>query len=414
MSASALAPGGEITVEPTGSGQLDGIDVVVKDLYDVAGTVTGAGNPTLAAGPVATTHAAAVTALLRAGARIVGKTATDELAMGMFGVNTHYGTPPNPAAPDRVPGGSSSGSASAVAAGLAPLGIGTDTGGSIRVPASFCGLFGLRPTHGRIDTAGVRPMAPGFDTVGLLSPDPALIGSAFRVLAGAPRRPRAISSVVLLTDLLAIATEGIAERTRATAVRWAKALGLRLREAPLIPARHEQAPDRHGLPPDLVTVFWPLMSRQLWLSNGDWVRRNRPLLGTGIEDRILAAAGITDEQVAAAQHQREILHLRFAQLLSDAVAVLPTTVDVAPLRSSSHDDLMAYRDRNLRLIVPASLCGSPQLSVPARVGSGAGAGRAGHIPFGISLLGLPGDDELLFGMADALAAREGLLREQWA
>ncbi|MBX6388623.1 MAG: amidase, partial [Frankia sp.] len=131
--------------------------VAVKDLIDIAGRVTAAGNPTLSAGPPATRTAPCVEALLAAGATVVGKTATDELAMGMFGVNSHYGTPPNPAAPDRVPGGSSSGSASVVAAGIADLGIGTDTGGSIRVPGAFCGLVGLRPPPRRGAPTRGRP-----------------------------------------------------------------------------------------------------------------------------------------------------------------------------------------------------------------------------------------------------------------
>src|SRR5699024_9338197 len=162
------------------------------------------------------------------------KVATDELAMGMFGVNSHYGTPANPAAPDRVPGGSSSGSASAVAAGDADLGLGTDTGGSIRVPASFCGLVGLRPTHGRISLAGVRPMAPGCDTVGLLAADVSGVADAFDTLIGpaavpAPGSaavpasapitqpaagPREVTDLVLLTDLVDRAEPAVAERTR--------------------------------------------------------------------------------------------------------------------------------------------------------------------------------------------------------
>ncbi|WP_244928074.1 amidase family protein [Nocardioides sp. W7] len=382
----ALAPDGALTLAPTGSGALDGLRVVVKDLFDVADRVTAAGNPTLAAGPPADAHAAAVATVLAAGASVVGKTATDELAMGMFGVNSHFGTPANPAAPDRVPGGSSSGSASAVAAGEADLGIGTDTGGSIRVPAAFCGLVGLRPTHGRIDVAGIRPMAPGFDTVGLLGRTVDPVAAAFAVLADVPASLRMVGHLVLLTDLLERADPGAAAATRAAAERWAGLLGLELVEAPLV---------TDPLPTELTSVFWPLMSRQLWESNGAWVTGARPVLGEGIEDRIRAAADITDEQVAAAETLRADLRARLGVLLHDAVAVLPTAIAPAPRRDLPHAELLAYRDRNLAFVVPASLTGSPQLSLPTGTVDGA--------PVGTSLLGLPDDDELLLSLAAEVA-----------
>lgn len=382
---------------------LEGVRVAVKDLFDVAGMVTGAGNPTLAAGPPASRDAAAVTALRAAGAQVVAKVATDELAMGMFGVNSHYGTPANPAAPDRVPGGSSSGSASAVAAGDADLGLGTDTGGSIRVPASFCGLVGLRPTHGRISLEGVRPMAPGFDTVGLLAAEVSDVADAFGALAGpvAESAPgsaavlasesasapiagsaagtREVTDLVLLTDLVDRAEPAVAERTRECARAWADQLGLGLREVTLAAGEN------------LVEIFWPLMSRQLWESNGAWVEAGAPVLGEGIAERIAAAGLAGDDEVAAAERARAELFARLAELLDVAIAVLPTTIDVAPLRTSTHAELMAFRDRNLALIVPASLCGAPQLTLPV--------GRDRGAPFGVSLLGLPDDDELLLTAA---------------
>lgn len=383
----ALAPAGPLAIEPTGPGALDGLRVVIKDLIDVAGHVTAAGNPTLAAGPVATQHAAVVTAVLAQGATIVAKTATDELAMGMFGVNTHYGTPANPAAPDRVPGGSSSGAASAVAAGWADLGIGTDTGGSIRVPGAFCGLVGLRPTHGRIDIGGVRPMAPTFDTIGLLARDVATVAAAFGALAAA-RPSRQISELVLLTDLLDRAGDEIATLTRTVAAGWADALGLQLREDVLVDER---------LPAELVEVFWPLMSRQLWESNGAWVAANQPVLGEGIGDRIDAAATTTDAEVAAAEAQQQALAVRLAELLGAGVAVLPTTCDAAPPLTADHAQLMEFRAANLPMVVPAALTGAPQITLPTGAITSAVIGTAA--PLGTSLLGLPGDDELLLQLA---------------
>ena len=139
----------EFSLPPTGEGPLAGLRFAVKDLIDVAGHRTGCGNPTwLATHPPATVHAVCVEQLLAAGAHCAGKTVTDEVAFSLLGQNHFYGTPLNPAAPDRVPGGSSSGSASAVACGLVDFALGTDTGGSVRVPASNCGVWGWRPTHG--------------------------------------------------------------------------------------------------------------------------------------------------------------------------------------------------------------------------------------------------------------------------
>src|SRR5271157_4147240 len=153
-------------------GPLADLSFAAKDLMDVAGFKSGWGNPDrLRDADPAVATAPAVLASLMAGARLVGKTHTDEVACGMFGMNPHFGTPINPKAPTRVPGGSSSGSASVVAAGLCDFALGTDTGGSIRVPASFCGLYGIRTSYGRISTSGVMAMAPSFDTVGWLARD---------------------------------------------------------------------------------------------------------------------------------------------------------------------------------------------------------------------------------------------------
>ena len=156
-----------IALPATHSGPLDGLSFAVKDIIDVAGHRTGFGNPTwLETHPPATVSAVCVEQILQAGARCEGKTITDEIAFSLLGENHFYGTPLNAAAPDRVPGGSSSGSASAVSCGLVDFAFGSDTGGSVRVPASNCGIWGLRPSHDRISVAGVLPLAPTFDTVG--------------------------------------------------------------------------------------------------------------------------------------------------------------------------------------------------------------------------------------------------------
>jgi amidase len=173
------------SLPPTGEGPLAGLRFAVKDLIDVAGHRTGCGNPTwLETHPPATVSSVCVEQLLAAGANCEGKTVTDELAFSLMGENHFYGTPLNPAAPERVPGGSSSGSASAVACGLVDFAIGTDTGGSVRVPASNCGIWGWRPTHGGVSVAGVMPLAPTFDTVGILARNAEILQRAAGVLLG--------------------------------------------------------------------------------------------------------------------------------------------------------------------------------------------------------------------------------------
>lgn len=170
----AFVPGPRCRVAGAPNGPLAGMTFAVKDLIDVAGVPTGGGNPDWPRiYPTPTAHAWVVRTLLDAGASVIGKTITDEVSLGILGENAHDGTPVNPAAPDRVPGGSSSGSASAVASGLCDFALGTDSGGSVRVPASFCGLYGIRPTHGRIDFTGVTVQAPSADTCGWLARDAA-------------------------------------------------------------------------------------------------------------------------------------------------------------------------------------------------------------------------------------------------
>src|SRR6266699_2273766 len=169
---SPFVPGPPVRIAGAPRGPLTGLTFAAKDLFDVAGRPTGGGNHDWArTHPVPTRHAWAVQTLLDAGATLIGKTITDEVSLGILGENAFDGTPLNSKAPDRVPGGSSSGSAAAVAAGLCDTALGTDTGGSVRVPASFCGLYGIRPTHGRINVSGMMPQAPTSDTTGWFARD---------------------------------------------------------------------------------------------------------------------------------------------------------------------------------------------------------------------------------------------------
>src|SRR6201987_4605894 len=181
----AFVPGPRVRIEGATHGPLRGLTFAAKDLFDVAGYPTGGGNHDWArAHPVPTRHAWAVQTLLDAGATLVGKTITDEVSLGILGENAFDGTPLNSKAPDRVPGGSSSGSAAAVAAGLCDTALGTDTGGSVRVPSSFCGLYGIRPTHGRLNLTGMMSQAPSSDTTGWCARDAEAFARVSSVMLG--------------------------------------------------------------------------------------------------------------------------------------------------------------------------------------------------------------------------------------
>ena len=208
-----------------GNGPLAGLSFAAKDVFHVAGHRTGFGHPDwLRTHPPAGETAAAVQRLLGAGATMVGRTLTDELAYSLSGENPHYGTPVNPRAPDRIPGGSSNGSVSAVAGGLVDFALGTDCGGSVRLPASYCGVFGMRPTHGRVPVAGVIPFGPSFDAVGWFARDAGTMARVGRVLlggdAGAPpaRRLLVVRDAFALVDPAVSAALGEAVDTVAKTV----------------------------------------------------------------------------------------------------------------------------------------------------------------------------------------------------
>lgn len=378
---SVLASGSEI-------GPLAGISMVVKDLVDVAGVATGAGNPQFLADAVpASTHAPAVERLLRAGASVVGKAHSDELAFSLSGTNVHYGTPLNMAAPGRVPGGSSSGSASAVAGGLVPLAIGTDTGGSIRVPAAYCGIFGFRPTHGRVPLTGVVELAASFGTVGLLAATGRVLEPAGLALLDEPvtmpgRRAHAASALVVAEDLMDEADTAVTSAVTEAAGALAGALAIPLLRANVTGGA-------------LDAWFSAFRNRQMveaWRRHGPWIRRRRPDLGPGIAARFEEASRTPPEAATAADAVKLAVRRQIERVLpSGALLVLPSAATVAPplqCAPSTKDDL---RRRTLRLTCLAGLGGLPALSLPA--------GQVGTLPVGLCLVGRVNDDAILLDVA---------------
>ncbi|MEH3086212.1 MAG: amidase [Xylophilus ampelinus] len=387
--ARAFVPYPDAPVPHAATGPLAGLRFGVKDLFDVAGYPTGGGSPlVLAMSGLKARTAPTVQALLDAGAAFAGKTVTDELAFSMNGDNAHFGAPVNGAAPERISGGSSSGSAAAVSHGLCDFALGTDTGGSVRAPANHCGLVGLRPTHGRVSLEGALDLAPSLDTCGWFARDTATFARVADVLLGddpapLPARPRLLRP----DDLWALATPEAAEALRPALARAESAFGA---AQPV-----EAALD------GLDAMYWHfrhLQGREAWMTDGPLIERFAPPLGPGVKERFAWSRQVTDAQVAAAQAFRDRFRTRLAGLLGrDGVLALPTMPDIAPLRSDPESALEDYRNRAIRLLCAAGLAGFPQLSLPL-------ARRAGA-PLGLSLLGPAGSDRSLVALAETLAAR---------
>jgi amidase len=384
--AGALRVGPELLAEGAGSGPLHGCTFVAKDVFDVAGTRTGAGSPErLADVTQAGQHAWAVARCLAAGADLVGKAHTDELTYSLSGSNAHYGTPVNPAAPGRVPGGSSSGSASAVAAQLCDLALGTDTGGSVRVPASYCGLLGLRPTHGRVPMDGVVPLAPSFDTVGWFARSPAVLRAAGQALLPAVDDPApAIESLVLIDDLFDVVDPAVAQAVTTAARSLADGHGLTLSTASL----------PGGTPDEWFEAFRTLQAHEAWATHGPWITQRRPRLGDGIAARFAAAATVDRAARDRAAERRAGLAAATAARFGRGTAlVLPSAAGPAPPPNLPDADYDQLRGRTLRLTSVAGILGTPALSLPLAQAEG--------LPVGVCLLGWrDGEDALLDLAAD--------------
>ncbi len=368
----------EVVVPNSQSGPLAGLCLGVKDIFDVAGYVTGCGNPDMAEeGRPAERTAPAVQKLLDAGARFAGKTQTEELAFSMLGQNVHFPRPVNPRAPGRITGGSSSGSVAAVAGGLVDIGTGSDTGGSIRAPASMCGLVGLRTTHGRISLEGTMPLAPSLDTFGWFARDIETYEKVGEVLLGVegPRKKTRLISIPALDELVAGAREA-SEYTRMRN-RISNVLG------PVHAARQP--------PFSIDDLYWcmrKLQAREAWEAHGDWLSVEGRRIGQATLERFAFGKTVTTQDVAAETVRRNAFRAALRdQLGNDGVLVLPTVPCAAPRSDSTPEQFQAFREGALAMLCWSGLSGFPQITVPLGTVDGA--------PFGISLLGPPDSDMML-------------------
>jgi amidase len=385
--ARAFVPYPAVEVPNAAEGPLAGLTFAAKDLFDVAGYPTGGGSPhMLALSGIKRTTAPTVQRLLDAGARLLGKTHTDELAFSMNGKNAHFGTPVNGGAPDRIPGGSSSGSAAAVSNRLCDFAIGTDTGGSVRAPASHCGLFGIRPTHGRVSLEGALALAPSLDTCGHFTRDGETFVRVGEVLLGADTLPLPASPRLLLAaDCFAMLD---------TEVRGALAVVVQAIERSLGQAELVET-SADGFEP-LYWAFRRIQGREAWLTDGPMIEKHAPALGPGVAERFQFSRDVTDDEFAAGLRCREEFRARLDGILGqDGVLILPSMPDVAPLLTEGESSLEVYRNQAVNLVCLSGLAGTPQVSIPL-------ASRLGA-PLGISIMGPRGSDLSLVKLAARLA-----------
>jgi amidase len=375
----------------TGPGPLDGVTVAVKDMIGVAGHTSSFGHPRWRATHSASQETApAIASLLAAGASVAGLAKLDQLAYSLIG-NAGEGTAPvNSQYPDRFTGGSSSGPAAAVAAGLADIGLGTDTAGSIRVPAASCGLFGFRPSHGLVSARGVLPLAPSFDVVGVLARSAARLGPALQVLASsaAARSPSAGVVHVPAGDLPGVSPE-LSKTVQATASAIAGVLGCGVSERSLSPFINDEVAD----------LFARVQGREVWRAHGEWLTGNRQFLADDVRARVQRAEVLSRADDPQRQDDDRAWR-RFAPRLDallppDSIAVLPVMTGLPPLRTAGPDELLAVRTGAFRFTAPASLAGRPELVLPVHH-------RASGQRFGVGVLGPALGDFTLLRLASLL------------
>jgi amidase len=383
-----------LDLPPTGSGQLDGLTFAVKDNIDVVGTVTGCGNPGWAADHFpAAMHAIVVEMLLNSGARCLGKTIMDEFAFSLVGENHFYGTPLNARVPERIPGGSSSGSASAVASGEVDFALGTDTGGSVRVPAANCGLYGLRPTWGRYPMAGVQALAPSFDTIGLFARDPEVLAKVDRCLCPTEIPPIAINTVFVLEEAWALADVEI-QATLPSIIQRMKDAGLDVKTIHLAALHNgELGADMLAWKQAYVSVQGP----EIMSVFGGWLDHATPEIGPKIAENFALAKGYDRSQTGRDVQRREEARQRLHLFFQPGFALcIPTIPSPPPLLGKVDYDRVGsgFVVKSLALTAIAGIGGLPQVVLPEST--------ADNLPMGFSLIGAPDSDSALIALAKKL------------
>lgn len=378
----AFVPGEMVTILPEREGKLSSLTFAVKELYDVKGFVTGAGNPRWKeTHPVAQTTAPVVALLLNEGATLLGKTISDEMAFSLDGENFHYGTPPNSRCPERIPGGSSSGSAAAVAGGLVDFALGTDTAGSMRVPASYCGLYGIRTTHGAISMQGVHPLAQSFDAAGWFARTPEMLARVGSVMLGSGIPEFKAHRLIIARDLFDTKDPAIAAKYDAFICGLSR-LNIEIAEAEVGE-------------PDFSVWIEALRCIQWWELNqahGAWISRHLDAFGAEIRGRLEKISSVTQSEMEEKRAVRKQLADQMESLMPPGeIMIFPTAPGIAPLGGRSIEEARAGRLNTLRHTCIAAVAGLPQISLPLLEKDGC--------PLGLSLMGARGQDALLLAAA---------------
>jgi len=366
---SAFILKGEPLLAGKSSGTLKDLTFGLKDVFDVAGYPTSFGSPDwLRTHEIPTETTPIVTQLLDAGATLVGKTHTDELTYSILGMNAHFGTPVNPLSPERVPGGSSSGSAVAVAGGLVDFAIGSDTGGSVRLPASFCGIYGIRPTHGKISLQHARPLAKSFDTLGWFARDTKKLLNVGRVLLEDESTQAPEFKIILPKQALAVLSNELQEIFLENVKEIFKDFEVEEQDLEWMQLRN------------FAETFRVIQAREIWLEHGQWASQNLEHFGPGIKQRFLIARDISEEAASSARDVRKTIQEHLNQsLTANTLFLVPTASNLAPMLTSSAEELEQFRKDTFQLVSIAGLGGLPQVNIPAFKINGSG--------FGISLIG---------------------------
>ncbi|MDO8693690.1 MAG: amidase [Sheuella sp.] len=383
----AWVPHGRFSLPATSEGSLSGMTFAVKDLYHIAGIPTGAGNPTWLSTHDTPQHTSPLVEQLRAaGASVAGKVITDELAYSLNGDNIHYGTPTNVNAPGRVTGGSSSGSAAAVAARLVDFALASDTGGSTRVPASYCGIWGLRTTHGLLTTEHVVPLHPSFDTMNWFAHDADTFSRVAQVLL--PATDFKALRVLKPAAVWALASEDFQQALTDVLNKAVKLIGSPAQEISF--TNSDQTLEQWRL------AYVAHGASEAWALHGDWITEHQPTFSAPIAGRWDAAKKVTPAQAQAAIQTTAMIRQQIRDMLADdAIVVMPSAAGLAPLLNATGADVDAMRTRTMHITCIGGISGVCQVSIPYR--------NAAGLPVGVSLMGPAGSDLALIALAKQIS-----------
>lgn len=367
-----------IALEGRDKGPLSEYVFAVKDVFQIQGSTYSNGHPKWLEThePDAFTSSAIIKAL-EAGADLVGKTVCDELCYSISGENWHYGSPINPRDPRRLTGGSSGGTGAAVAGGLVDFAYGSDCLGSVRVPASYTGLLGIRPTYKRIANDGEAPYCESMDVLGYVAKDPDVFSNVSDVLLGEDDQHVSYSKLLIIEDLF----EMLEPSVRKALQPALEFIEDKVETTETISLGQETL-DKW------VKTFQVVQGYEVWESYGGWMNKYRPTLPPGQKERLKTASQITLQEYENALREKEEIEQFIEELVAlDTLLCLPTAGSIAPLKSAGLKEINRNRARSSSLLCISPLSGTPQVTLPLV--------EMENVPLGISLLGAKGTDRQL-------------------